>query len=363
VSLATVRAYSFRPGEPPAEIQLWAPGDNPTDYGVHRWTERSVREVLATYNARGNPLQVDVEHNAATAPVDPAKPPPTGGYARLEVRAGAPWLVFDWSAFAVEQIASRQRLFLSPEYNVDKSTGEIVGLVRVSLVGDPATHHARMLAARPRAGVAGMTPEQAKKALEALISGDLTAVEAMLKEVLVASMGSGPASSPELPEMAASAPPDGPAKPEEMPVAASAPAKPLEALKVAAQDATKAFDGLSKELDAIKRDRLLDKHGHRLTEGQRTWASTQSAAVVQGLLDASPEKTERVAAGAPTRGDTKGTTQSKLPPEQKAELDQRMGLTVKAAAVRREGDRVVFPVYTRDTAAKILAEKQKGAAQ
>jgi hypothetical protein len=359
VSLATVRAYAFRPGEPPVEIQLWKPGDNPTDYGVHRWTERSVREVLATYQARGNPLQVDVEHNAAAPPVDPAKPPPTGGYARLEVRAGAPWLVFDWSSFAVEQIASRQRLFLSPEYNVDKTTGEIVGLVRVSLVGDPATHHARMLAAAPRAGVAGMTPEQAKKALEALISGDLTAVEAMLKEVLVASMGSGPASSPELPEMAASAPPEGPAKPEEMPVAAAKPAAVAASApaKVALTIDASALDGVAKELDGIKRDRLLDKHGHRLTEGQRVWASTQSAAVVQGLLDASPEKTERVAAGAPTRGDTKGTTQSRLPPEQKSELDQRMGLSVKAAAVRREGDKVVFPIFTRDTAAKYMAEK------
>lgn len=188
-----------------------------------------------------------------------------------------------------------------------------------------------------------MTPEQAKKALEALISGDLTAVEAMLKEVLVASMGAPP-SSPELPEMAASAPPEGPAKPEEMPVAAAKPATVAAAKPVAASAPAKAASDpvVMARLDAIERDRLLDKHGHRLTDGQRVWASTQSAAVVQGLLDASPEKAERVAAGAPTRGDTKGARQSQLPPEEKAALDERMGLGGNKPAIERRDTTLVF---------------------
>jgi len=145
-----VRAYTFSPASPPREVQLWDVGENPTDYGVHLWTERSAREVMAAYVARGNPLQIDVEHNAADPPPagapPPKEPPVTGGYARLELRGGAPWLVFDWSAFAVGQIETRQRLFLSPEYDVDRTTSEIVRLVRVSLVADPGTHHARMLA-------------------------------------------------------------------------------------------------------------------------------------------------------------------------------------------------------------------------
>jgi hypothetical protein len=140
-----VLAYAFEAAVPPAEIQLWNLGGNATDYGVHYWTERSAREVFAIYRGRGNPLQIDVEHGGAKEP-DPSAPPPTGGYARLELRAGEPWLVFDWSAYAVKQITTRQRLFLSPEYDVDKATGEIVRLVRVSLVGDPGTHHARQLA-------------------------------------------------------------------------------------------------------------------------------------------------------------------------------------------------------------------------
>lgn len=161
--------YEFTPGVPPAEIRLWAAGDIPTDYGVHRWTERSAAEVLAEYERRGNPLQIDVEHNQADkvraenegfAPAEE----PTGGYARLELRAGEPWLVFDWSSFAVEQLQSKQRRFLSPEYLVDPDTKEVTRLVRVSLVGDPATHGAPILASREAADMAYAAARTARRA-------------------------------------------------------------------------------------------------------------------------------------------------------------------------------------------------------
>jgi phage I-like protein len=141
------RAFSSGPLAAPTEFQLWRPGPNPTDYGVHVWSERSAREVMARYNARGNPLLIDVEHNGAK--LEGGEPSTTGGYARLELRNGAPWLVFAWSAYAVDQIATGQRRFLSPEYDIDRSTGEILGVVRVSLVADPGTHNARLLASAP----------------------------------------------------------------------------------------------------------------------------------------------------------------------------------------------------------------------
>lgn len=141
-----VRAYADAGRVAPREAQLWNAGDNPTDYGVHVWSSRSVREVLARYRERGNPILIDVEHNGAQLP--DGEPAVTGGYARLEVRAGAPWLVFEWSDYGRAQIESGQRRYLSAEYDVDKSTGEILALYRVSLVADPGTHHARVLAGR-----------------------------------------------------------------------------------------------------------------------------------------------------------------------------------------------------------------------
>lgn len=150
-------AFAFRSSVPPKSLQLWNVGDNPTDYGVHRWTERSAQLVMAAYRERGNRLQIDIEHNARE-PAPPGVTPELGGYADLELVGGAPWLRFDWSAPAVEQIATRQRLYLSPEYDVDEETGEIVGLVRVSLVGSPGTHFARVLASK---GTKEMTLKEA----------------------------------------------------------------------------------------------------------------------------------------------------------------------------------------------------------
>lgn len=49
----------------PTELQLWSPGPNPTDYGVHVWNGCSVREVVGRYRERGNPILIDVEHNGA----------------------------------------------------------------------------------------------------------------------------------------------------------------------------------------------------------------------------------------------------------------------------------------------------------
>lgn len=363
----TVRAYTFQPKEPPIEIKLWDAGANATDYGVHLWTERSMRTVGGTYEARGNLLQLDVEHNGAE-PADPANPPPTAGYARLELRAGEPWLVFDWSAYAVDQIRSGMRRYLSPEYEVDKATGEIVRLVRVSLVGDPATHNARILAAAERIRAMGgcMDPKLIAAALDALVAGDEGKCAEILKGLIAQAAGAGAApAGGDVPEAAAAPAADmppamapaaggGDAPPEEekamaaakpCPVAATTPKRdPLEDVKA--------------RLDSFERDAILAKHGARLTEGQRVWASSQPVAVVKGLVEASPEPAKSTATKAGTRGATAGGKASALPPEEKAALDARMGITRIVAGVNRTPTRVTFGVLTRDDAVKILASRK-----
>lgn len=171
-----IQAFAIEPREPPREIQLWSAGDNPTDYGVHRWTERSLAEVCGRYNERGNPLLIDIEHNGAKL-ADSDEPTTTGGYARLEIRRGEPWLTFEWSDFGAAQIQSGQRRFLSPEYDVDPDTGEITALYRVSLVADPGTHRARMLAAaNTEQGQRPMTLAMVLAALRAALAAEDPAV-------------------------------------------------------------------------------------------------------------------------------------------------------------------------------------------
>lgn len=373
-----VCAYALRAKEPPAEIQLWKAGDNPTDYGVHLWTAQSADLVGGAYAVRGNPLQIDVEHLGAEPPKD-GEPPPTGGYARLELRNGEPWLVFDWSTYAVDQIRTGQRLFLSPEYTVDKRTGEIVGLTRVSLVGDPGTHHARMLASASGKG-SSMDPKLLQQALDALMSGDDKKCAEILKAMVVSSASGTPAQPADAAteQMAAPPPPasDAPAAPaaddpeKKKPATAARAASPSAAVQAstavsqtaATATATAAPSALELRFDAFERDRILEKHGSRLAEPQRVWASTQPFAVVKGLIEATPDATPPARTAAATRGATQGTDQraSALPPTERADLDARMGRGASAPAIRREGKAIVFGAMTQAEARRVLASRNAG---
>ncbi|WP_437935295.1 hypothetical protein [Sorangium sp. So ce341] len=84
------------------------------------------------------------------------------------------------------------------------------------------------------------------------------------------------------------------------------------------------------DLDAVKRDQLLERAGGVLTEEQLRWARNQPFAVVKGLLDATasgqqqPAPQQRAArASAPTRGGRGGGLGSGA---RDPEVDRRMGI-------------------------------------
>jgi hypothetical protein len=341
------RAFAFTPGAAPAEIQLWNIGDNPTDYGVHRWTDRSCREVGGSYAARGNPLQIDVEHNGSGSAVEKKKtdePAKTGGYARLDLRGGAPWLVFDWSAYAVEQIASRQRLFLSPEYDVDPDTGEITSLIRVSLVGDPGTHHARMLAAaksRTLAGRTRMDPILLAALMAAKDSADpKAALEALLKALAdAAAPVVDPATGP-LPETATALVTDDVKKP--VTTAAEEPKKdplcagalgPVKASAVSASEL--ALANRIAQLEATANQRAADDRytasASRIPTSLEAFARTLAASDPKGFDDfvkglpvgLGPKVEGGIKASASrTVGDRSGRPEGDLPAEDKQHMDR-----------------------------------------
>lgn len=356
-----VRAYAFQSKEPPAELQLWNVGDNPTDYGVHKWTERSQAEVVARYNERGNPLLVDVEHNGASVAGEPTQ---TGGYARLELRDGAPWLVFDWSAYALEQIASRQRLFLSPEYDVDADTNEITKLYRVSLVADPGTHRARVLAsAATTIATKGNRMDPTLAAIMSLldsVADPAAAIDAVRGFVANLPAGEAPPAIDEpvitdapkvddKPAFAAAGDDDKKEKVEaKAPIAAAAP-------DVAAPVDTKAMDAVrahALQSEHALRDMILMKDGHRLAPSVRQWASSQSLAVVRGLCAAAPEDVTAPASRVTaTRGATQGTGESRKGLEgHDLEVIQRAAGTYKASTPQRphrdESGNYVYPTVT-----------------
>ena len=346
---------------PPSEVRLWARGDNPTDYGVHRWTERSDRTVLARFNQRGNRILLDVEHNGAQ--LASGEPAATAGYAELELRNGEPWLVnIDWSAFGREQIETGQRLYLSSEYDVDPKTGEILALYRVSLVADPATHSARRLASientRMVASAAGGdTMDKALlAALKALVAQDDPAT---VKEGLVSLIGqldkapeggggAAPAATAteEEPSPAPAAPAAAATEEEPKPAPMAASAAPTQVVRVDASAVERAAATGVKQIEDAQRDHLIATKGDRLEPSIRRWASTQPLAVVRGLIDAAPEPATKPSAPAkPTRGGPVAAT------AETSEVLEAMGVRASTfrAPYRRDDGAMVFPLNTPTT--------------
>ena len=305
VQMHRVQAFAISERIPPETMQLWDVGPNGTDYGTHIWNERSVDAVMTRYNERGNRLLVDVEHNGAAMP--DGEPSTTGGYASLEIRDGAPWLNFEWSAYGAAQIASGERRFLSPEYDVDPNTNEIIRLYRVSLVADPGTYRARVLASAANNQESTMDPTLS--AIMAILNTveDPTAAVAAVKD-LVANMADAdavddtvtdPVDPPADPQpafaaadtskaddsKAVQAAAEKPADPK--PVAATSPAAPV--APVVDIESIRATREIAKQSENVLRDILLAQGGHRLQPSIRTWASSQSLAVVRGLIAAAPE--------------------------------------------------------------------------
>jgi|GEM_PF-5981527 len=307
--IRTVKAFAAR--TPPAEIQLWNSGQNSTDYGVHIWDDRSRKEVMDRYLARGNPLLIDIEHAGTT--LKNGEPAPTGGYAKLELRNGAPWLVFSWSDFARQQIESGERRFLSPEYDVDKDTGEITALYRVSLVGDPGTHSARVLATRGES----MDLDVILAALRAALAAEDPAVAKesitnLLNELQKTAGSDAPSAPPSSSDAATSETPVGAEsnQPDKVdPIAATAktnkPPAPV-APAVPAPPPVVSVDTVAasavRQIQDAQRDHLLATHGKDMDPSLRRWASAQPLAIVQGLVSAIPAKEPAIERVAATRG-------------------------------------------------------------
>lgn len=151
--------------KPPKRARFVFAGKNPTTHGVLCWTKKSALCVSREVLRRGVMLPIDIEHGAAFA--KPGDAPRMAGYAKITPSADGCDAEFRWSALGVQQIEDGERLYLSPEYA--HVNGEIVGIVRLSLVSDPATLYAKCLASA-RIGGLKMDLEQLLAALGQILN-------------------------------------------------------------------------------------------------------------------------------------------------------------------------------------------------
>jgi hypothetical protein len=141
---------------------------------------------MADFTARGNAGAIDVEHATnpqANPSYDPSLPPPGGGYYVLDLVDGELWAAVRWSDYAIAQIESGSRCYVSPDWLMSSDTREPTRLNKLSLVQEPGTYGINMLASRATAERTTMDLETLKALLAAAQKMAENAENADLKSV------------------------------------------------------------------------------------------------------------------------------------------------------------------------------------
>lgn len=94
--------------------------------------------VDAQRASNSKPILVDYDHLSSFMPEENGDQTAAGWIEKLEVRDGEIWARVAWTIRAAKQIADREWRFVSPEFRVNKKTGEIAMLDAVALVNRPA---------------------------------------------------------------------------------------------------------------------------------------------------------------------------------------------------------------------------------
>lgn len=119
-----------------------------------RMSAAAAERVLARLRARQTPIVVDYEHQTLYA-ADNGQPAPAAGWidpASVEYRPGAGlYAPIRWTDRARAFIQAGEYLYLSPVLRTDEVTGDVLELLHVSLVNDPAVDGmAQVVALRAR---------------------------------------------------------------------------------------------------------------------------------------------------------------------------------------------------------------------
>ena len=353
----------------PTAFRIWRAGVNVTDYGPHVLTDRSLELLLEQQATRGNLFSVDINHLSLNkdAPLENQK---AVGFFRIEARGGELWAVgCEWTDTVRAGLAKRppEWRFHSPAYAVDPDSGEIVSLTNLALTNNPATHHVTALASRGATQGQRMTFEEAMAALEGDDAEKKEAAKAAIRAAFCddekddAEKKEASADSEDSEEKKASADSDEEKAPEskkEASVAASVVAKLDAELKRAQELNAK----LAAKLEADERKAVMATR-EMSTELAKTLASMPLADVKRicaGLpakKAADPTAAQKVSA---TRGAGEGGGGSMLPPEEKAKLDERMGLKKVQASIENRGVHQVIPAMSAEEARAFLASKKGG---
>ena len=133
---------------PPSEVLLFGYGVTKTRKGDFVLTPECANQVILKYKEHGVDVALDFEHGM----LEPdGKPAPAAGWAHLDLRTDGIWLTdIKWTPKMLEYLKNGEYRYLSPAFDVNPDTREIVEIINVAVTNLPATDHIEALVAANR---------------------------------------------------------------------------------------------------------------------------------------------------------------------------------------------------------------------
>lgn len=357
-------------GGPPTAFRIWRAGDNTTDHGETRFTERSAALLMEEQDRRGNRYSFDINHLSLdkTAPLENQR---GVGFFGLQVREGELW-AFDceWTDLVRAGLSKNppEWKYFSPAYDVDAETGEVVSFLNCALTNTPATWGVTALATRRAMGTR-MKWSDIKAALE----GDDEDAKATAYATISAAFPDKDEDDGEKEKDSADDAPeskkDAADEADEKDSADDAPDSKKDAAKasiVAASDKALAT--------ALARIAALEKKDEATARAAVMASREMTKQLAESLLKLPLATVKSICAGLPlkpkkdlaadakvtaTRGATQGEASSQTA-SAKEDMDVRMGLKRPAVSVRHDGRTSTFDVMTAEDARAHVAAKKGG---
>lgn len=141
----------YGPRLPPREFLIFPYGEISTRKGTFQLTERSADMVMRLYEEHGVDIMFDYEHLGLKPEATRDGKAPAAGSCKLELRDDGIWLThIRWTDTAAEHLRQGEYRYLSPAFNINPKTGEIVELINVALTNLPATDNIPALVSASR---------------------------------------------------------------------------------------------------------------------------------------------------------------------------------------------------------------------
>ncbi len=375
------------PNGPPTAFRIWKAGLNVTDSGPTLFTERSASLLLAQQEARGNRFPIDVDHLSLNvdAPLESHR---AVGWFSIDVRDGELWARdVEWTDIVRDGLTKDppEWRYISPAYDQDAETGEVTSLLNVAVTNLPATHEVTALASRVTKG-ASMKYEDIKAAVEGDDEEKKAAAWAAIKAALEEDEEAEEEDDEE--DAAARAAEEPPPESEPAPKKEAEPPAPPDSEPAPKKDDEEEEEADKKDASVVASiDAELRRVSARLASFEKERDDKERASIiasremsaalakvlakkplaaVREICATLPPKAEKpVTKSTETVQATRGATQghgeaSRLPPAEKRELDERMGLVKREASIKHDGMHSYFPVLTAEEARRMRTVRKEG---